>query len=113
MKRFLQSLLLLVPAISSYTSAEQFNIGQLQGAWWAQDPGPTAAFAIQGNEVWYDYDSKYHPVKVENDILVVDHGPELGIVKSRIISVGNGRLVLQGVTYPSRAEAYTLAEPHP
>jgi len=46
MKRFLQSLLLLVPAISSYTSAEQFNIGQLQGAWWAQDPGSTAVFAI-------------------------------------------------------------------
>ena len=88
-------------------------MSQLQGAWWAKEPSPTAAFAIQGNQVWFDYDSQYHPVKVENNILIFDHGPVLGVHKSKIISVGNGRLVLQDFVDSSKIEVYTLAEPRP
>jgi hypothetical protein len=115
MKHFLHILLFLVPAVASCSnmSSEQISIGQLQGAWWSQEPGPTAAFAIQGNEAWFDYDSKYHPVKAENNILIFDHGPEIGLSRSKIISLDNGRLVLQDMTNPSEVEVYTLAEPRP
>jgi len=35
--------------------AAKFNIRQLQGAWWAQEPSPTAAFAINGELAWFDF----------------------------------------------------------
>lgn len=93
--------------------AAQFSIRQLQGAWWAQEPSPTAAFAIDGDSAWFDYDNNYHPVRVDGDILIFDHGPGLGLAKSRIVSLGNGRLVLQDLDDPAQTRVYTLTEPQP
>lgn len=108
MKRLLSLLIFFTACVSA---AQQFSMDQLQGAWWAKEPSPTAAFAIHGNEVWYDFDSRYHPARIEGDLLIVDLGAELGEVRSRIISVGDGRLVLQNLDAPSEPTTYTLAEP--
>jgi hypothetical protein len=75
-------------------AATDFKIEQLQGAWWSELQNPTADFAIHGDEVWLDFDSQYHPCKVEGDILTFDLGGG-GLVRSRIVSLQGDRLVLQ------------------
>lgn len=115
MKRLWCILLVLGLTYANHPSADSatFDIRQLQGAWWSQEPSPTVAFAIDGDEAWFDYDSNYHPVRVEGDVLIFDHGPEMGLAKSKIISVGNGRLVLQDLDDASQRRVYTLSEPSP
>lgn len=87
------------------------TLAQLQGAWWAQEPAPTVAFAIDGNCIWFDNDNQYHPLQLEDDVMVVDLGPDQGLVKSRIIRVGEGELVLQDIEAATPPRVYTLAEP--
>lgn len=52
-------------------------------------------FAVRGNEVWLDYDSRYHPCRLENNLLIFDLGEELGNVKNKVISIEENRLVLE------------------
>jgi hypothetical protein len=88
----------LLPAILaillSAHAATDFRVEQLQGAWWSDLQNPTADFAIHGNEVWLDFDSQYHPCRVEGDILIFDLGGG-EFVRSRIVSLQGDRLVLQ------------------
>lgn len=89
----------------------RFHLNQLQGAWWTQEPSPTAAFAIDGDQAWFDYDNNSHPVRIEGDILIFDHGPSIGLAKSKILAVGGGILILQDIDDPSQIQIYTSAEP--
>lgn len=73
------------------------TIDQLEGAWWDERDDPTAAFAIFNSHVWMDYDSKYHPCKIEEDILIFELGGELGTVRHRIISIEENWLLLEEV----------------
>ena len=68
---------------------------QLQGAWWSDADNPTADFFIDGNQVWLDYDSEFHPCSIEGNILIFDLGEELGLVKNRIIIIDGDRLILE------------------
>lgn len=81
-----------------------FKIDQLQGAWWSDLKNPTADFAIQGNEVWLDYDSQYHPCKIENDILIFNLGEGIGNVKKKIISIKGDALVLEALDSKKRTK---------
>jgi hypothetical protein len=87
------SILIFLVAVSAF-AAMQFELKQLQGAWWSDPANPTADFSIAGNEVWLDYDSQYHPCRLEGDVLVFDLG-DLGFVKNRIISLKGDKLVLE------------------
>ena len=78
----------------SVGAGSTFKIEQLQGAWWSDLHNPTADFAIDGNEVWLDFDSKYHPCRIEGDILIFDLGGG-ELVRSRIVSINGDRLVLE------------------
>ena len=88
------SLLVFVVSISACFAAK-VGIEDLQGAWWSDSGNPTADFAIQGNQVWLDYDSQYHACKVEGDVLVFDLGEDLGLVRNRIVSLEGDELVLE------------------
>ena len=88
--------ILLVLSVSiSAIAATKVSIDQLQGAWWSDAKNPTADFAIQGDEVWLDYDSEYHPCKVEGDIIIFELGKGLDSVKNRIISLSGDQLILE------------------
>jgi hypothetical protein len=79
------------------SAAPKYKIKQLQGAWWSDFKNPTADFGIQGDQVWLDFDSAYHPCRIEGDILIFELGPELGPVKNRIVSIKGHHLVLQNL----------------
>jgi len=81
----------------SACSTTMIKIDNLQGAWWSDFKNPTADFGISRNEVWLDYDSQYHPCKIEGDILVFDLGMGHGLVKYRIISLNGDILYLQNI----------------
>ncbi|MFC2133670.1 hypothetical protein ACFLTH_03560 [Bacteroidota bacterium] len=81
-------------ALSACTPSE-FTLEKLQGAWWSDADNPTADFFIDGNQVWLDFDSEFHPCRIEGDILIFDLGEELGLVKNRIISIDGDRLILE------------------
>lgn len=78
-------------------AASKFKIEQLQGAWWSDLTNPTADFGIQGDQVWLDLDSGYHPCKIEGDVLVFELGPEIGSVRNRIVSIKGDQLVLENL----------------
>ncbi len=89
--------MLILTVLSMFLSVyagSTFEIKQLQGAWWSDLHNPTADFAIDGNEVWLDFDAKYHPCKIEGDILIFDLG-DGGLVRNRIVSINGDRLVLE------------------
>jgi hypothetical protein len=90
----MRKMLILTALLFSVCAGASFKIEQLQGVWWSDLHNPTADFAINGNEVWLDYDAQYHPCKIEGDILVFDLG-EVGLVRSRIVSIKGDRLVLE------------------
>ena len=98
------SILILVLALLSLSTpaAPNFKIKQLQGAWWSNLRNPTADFGIHGDQVWLDSDSRYHPCRVENDILIFELGPELGSVKNRIISIKGATMVLENLATKQR-----------
>ncbi len=79
------------------SAAAKFEIKQLQGAWWSDFKNPTADFGIEGEKVWLDIDSKYHPCRLEDDVLIFELGPEIGSVKSRIVSIKGDSLVLENL----------------
>ncbi len=85
--------LIFLITISAF-AASKVELGQLQGAWWSGPANPTADFSIEGNQVWLDFDSQYHPCRIEGDVLVFDLG-DLGLVKNRIISLKGDKLVLE------------------
>ena len=87
-------ILTVLPMLLSVCAGSDFRIEQLQGAWWSDLHNPTADFAIDGNEVWLDFDAQYHPCKIEGDILIFDLGGG-GLVRSRIVSIKGDRLVLE------------------
>jgi hypothetical protein len=93
---FLSVVTVLLPL--SLSAAPKFKIKQLQGAWWSDLKNPTADFGIQGEQVWLDSDSGYHPCKIEGDILIFELGPEIGPVKHRIISIKGNQMVLESLT---------------
>jgi hypothetical protein len=86
----------------SLSAAPKFTLKQLQGAWWSDPGNPTADFAIHGDQVWLDFDSGYHPCKIEGDILIFELGPDIGSVKNKIISVKGDRMVLESVATKER-----------
>ena len=98
-------LLILVAAFfmvfASAFSAEKYELTELQGAWWSEPANPTADFSIQGDQVWLDYDSLYHPCRIEGDVLVFDLG-DLGYVRNRIISLTGNKLVLEHIATKQR-----------
>jgi hypothetical protein len=99
----------LIACVSLAAHAQQFTIEQLQGAWWADLDAPTAAFAISGDEAWFDYDAAYHPCRIEGDVLVFDHGPDIGMARSRIIVLERDQLVLEDLAAPYVRRAYRRA----
>jgi hypothetical protein len=92
---FLSMAMMLVS--TSLFAAPKFEIKRLQGAWWSDLKSPTADFAIQGDQVWLDTDSGYHPCRIEGDVLVFDLGGERGPVKNRIISLKGDHLELEHI----------------
>ena len=87
------SILIFLFAISALASST-LDLKQLQGAWWSDSANSTADFSIEGSQVWLDYDSQYHPCRIEGDVLVFDLG-NLGLLKNRIISLKCDKLVLE------------------
>ena len=86
--------MMLLAAVLPAHAGVEFTLEQLQGAWWSDMQNPTADFAINGNEVWLDADAKYHPCRIEGNILIFDlSGGEL--VRSRIVSLEGDQLVLE------------------
>jgi hypothetical protein len=88
-------------------SSAKFNVKQLQGSWWASTQQPSADFGISGDQVWLDYDSQYHPCKIEGDILIFEIGNDRGFVKNKIIGITKHSLVLENVSTKKRT-TYTL-----
>jgi hypothetical protein len=89
---------------SSGLAASSFDIKQLQGAWWSDQKNPTADFAISDDKVWLDFDSEYHPCRIEGDTLIFELGSTMGSVRNRIISIEGNRLVLEDeLTHERRA----------
>ena len=97
--------------LASAFSAEKYELTELQGAWWSDPANPTADFSIQGDQVWLDYDSQYHPCRIEGDVLVFDLG-DLGYVRNRIISLADNKLVLEHIE-TKRRRTLTNIKPQP
>ena len=97
--------------VASAFSAEKYEVSKLQGAWWSDPANPTADFSIQGDQVWLDYDSQYHPCRIEGDVLVFDLG-DLGSVRNRIISLSENKLVLEHIE-TKRRRTLTNLKPQP
>ncbi len=93
-------------------AAPKVDLNQLQGAWWSDLNNPTADFAIRGNEVWLDFDSQYHPFRIENDVLIFELGGDLGNTKQRIVSIDGDQLVLESLDAKKRT-IYTRKEKLP
>lgn len=88
--------LMFILIFTSAFPAEKYGLTELQGAWWSDPTNPTADFSIEGDQVWLDYDSQYHPCRVEGDVLIFDLG-DLGYVRNRIISLEGNKLVLEHI----------------
>lgn len=95
MRKLSIGLCLLVMVFVSSLAAAPYSLDQLQGAWWSDPNNTTADFAIDGDTVWLEFDSVYHPCKIQGDMLVFDLGPEHGKVENRIISVEGDRMVME------------------
>jgi hypothetical protein len=87
--------------VTSAFAAEKYELTQLQGAWWSDHTNSTADFSIDGEQVWLDYDSQYHPCRIEGDVLIFNLG-DLGYVRNRIISLVGNKLVLEHIETKQR-----------
>jgi hypothetical protein len=102
MKRAFIFLFAVVAISLTVSAASQFDIKQLQGAWWSNKENPTADFGIRGEEVWLDFDSGYHPCRIDGDVLIFDLGADRGLVKNRIVSIKGDVMVLEDVSSKQR-----------
>jgi hypothetical protein len=107
MKRI--SIVIFLFAIPAFAEAK-FELKQLQGVWWSDPGNPTADFSIEGNQVWLDFDSQYHPCKVEGDVLVFDLG-DLGLAENRIVSLEGNELVLEHLETKQKRRLTRSAQP--
>jgi hypothetical protein len=82
----------------------------VQGAWWSGPENPAADFAIHGDEVWLDYDSSYHPCRIEDDILVFEPGSGQGPVRNRILGIEGDTMLLESVVTGTKTTAICKAE---
>jgi hypothetical protein len=82
-------------AAASVSCSAFYSLNQLQGAWWSNFNNPTADFAINGNLVWLDTDSRYHPCRIEGDRLVFDLSEGQGRVVHKIVSIEDDALLLE------------------
>jgi hypothetical protein len=104
-------LIVILVLVSCTSEKETYTLSQLQGAWWSDPESPTADFAIHGAEIWFDYDSKYHPCRIAGgDTLVYDLGPELGIIRQRIVSLEEDTLILE-ITFYGETTRTTYRRP--
>jgi len=101
MKRSL-SLFAAVMAGALVSCSTSYRLDQLQGSWWSDFKNPTADFAINGNSVWLDSDSRYHPCRIEGDRLVFELSGGQGAVVNKIVNVGNDTLLLEDVVTNTR-----------
>jgi len=96
--------------VTSAFAAESYEIAQLQGAWWSDPANPTADFSIAGDQVWLDYDSQYHPCRVEGDVLIFDLA-DLGLVRNKIISLKGNMLILENIKTKQRRTLTHVKQP--
>lgn len=101
-----------VMAVALVSCSASYSLDQLQGAWWSDFKNPTADFAINGNRVWLDTDSQYHPCRVEGDRLVFDLSEGQGTVVHKIVSIENDTLLLEHVLTNTRI-LYRRIKPKP
>ena len=91
------ALSLVFVAAACVSAADEYSMVQLEGAWWPAEDSPTAAFAIQGGEIWLDIDAEYRPARVAGDTLVYDLGPDIGVIQRHIVSLVGDTLILRTV----------------
>jgi hypothetical protein len=101
-----------VMAVASVSCSAIYSLDQLQGAWWSNFKNPTADFAIAGNLVWLDSDSRYHPCRIEGDRLVFDLSGGQGLVVHKIVSIEDDALLLEHVLTNTRM-LYRRIKPKP
>lgn len=81
------------PAVE--TVKDRIDRGLLKGAWAS---GRAAYdFLIEDDTIQYEYDTGKRPYRLKNDVIIVDHGPDLGTRKSRIIELTSDTLILQDI----------------
>ena len=61
---------------------------------WASD-GRTFDFVIEDDTILYEYEMVKHSYTIKNNVIIVDHGRELGTRRSRILELTEETLVLQ------------------
>ncbi len=77
------------------TVKDRIDRGLLKGAWAS---GRAAYdFLIDDDSIQYEYDTGKRPYRLKNDVIIVDHGPDLGTRKSRIIELTSDTLILQDI----------------
>ena len=82
--------------MSCTQGTKSIAISALEGAWWSDTTAATADFAIHDSQIWLEYDSQYHPLKIEEGgILVYDLGPELGRFERIIVVLDEDKLILK------------------
>ena len=101
-----------VMAAALVSCSASYSLDQLQGAWWSDFKNPTADFAINGNSVWLDSDSRYHPCRIEGDRLVFELSGGQGAVVNKIVNVGNDTLLLEDAVTNARI-LYKRVKPEP
>ena len=89
-------LIILYMSIPSF-AVSGVTLGLLEGAWWGNFGAPSAEFAIQSDQVWLDYDSRYHPCKIDGDSLVFELGEGVGEVRNKIVSLDGNTLTLEHI----------------
>ena len=65
----------------------------LNGVWGSD--GRTYDFVIEDDTILYEYEMVQHPYTIKNNVIIVDHGRELGTRRSRILELTEETLVLQ------------------
>ena len=111
-KKSILGIVAAVMAAALVSCSASYSLDQLQGAWWSNFKNPTADFAIAGNLVWLDTDSRYHPCRIEGDRLVFDLGGGQGAVVHKIVSIDNDALLLEHVLTNTRM-LYRRIKPKP
>ena len=61
---------------------------------WGSD-GRTFDFVIEDDTILYEYEMVKHSYTIKNNVIIVDHGRELGTRRSRILELTEETLVLQ------------------
>jgi hypothetical protein len=94
-------------SVSGCEGAEKYSLNQMQGAWWSSKDDPVAAFAINGNVLFGDWEGDFR-CEIKKDFFYVDYGKnsgldQSGITKQKIIHLTKDNLTLQDTEPP-----YTL-----